>query len=127
MADDSLKKRITYDYPMFEDYIQPKGTLNRDPACHACFYYGMLAHKARLLAGENLESQVILYKVGETPPEWMVPRDVEIARSVALIYALESPEDFLKYKREAWAQAKIIGVEIPPEVFLVSPGKEVKH
>lgn len=122
---DTLK--IQYNYPMFEDFIEPKGALTLDKRCHACFYYGMLAAKARYLAGDGPESQIISYKVGDTPPEWMESRDVELARSIAILYGLESPDDFLRFRKEAWAQAALLGIDIPEVVFRVSPGKSSKH
>lgn len=118
---------IEYEYPFFESYLEPNGALGIDRACHACFYYGMLATKAIDMIGTSNESQIILYKVGETPPEWLTANLGNIARGVALMYALESPEDFLKYKREAWLQAKMLGVEIPEVVFRVAPHTVIQH
>lgn len=113
---------ITYEYPFFEIYLEPKGALTLDPACHACFYYGMLAAKAIALQGDGMDSQMIVYKVGETPPPWFEANLQQIAKGVALMYALESPDSFLPFRKEAWAQAKMLGVEIPEIVFRVRPG-----
>lgn len=125
MVDESLEKRLNYEYPYFEDYLEPKGALCINRECHACFYYAMLAWKARGNAGP-IESQIILYKVGETPANWREPRDAEIAASVAIIYGLESPDKFLIYKKRAWAQAKELGITLPADIFDVSP-KRVLH
>lgn len=120
--DESLVKKIVYEYRMFVDYIEPKGALTLDKACHACFYYTMLATKARLNAGA-IETQMIQYKVGEEAPLWREPRDEEIAISIALMYGLESPDEFLKFKKEAWTQAQhFLGVEVPLEIYNVRPG-----
>lgn len=127
MTDESLQKRIVYEYPFFESYLEPNGALNIIPACHACFYYGMLAAKAIAMIGDSNESQILVYKVGDTPPPWMEANLGNIARGVAMMYALDSPEDFLKFKSEAWAQAKLLGVEIPAYVFNVSPATVIKH
>ena len=121
MTDESLMRRIVYEYPFFENYVEPQGALTLDPASHACFYYGMLAQQARERAGTGPESQMLVYEVGHTPPDWLVPRDAEIAKSVALIYALNSPDDFLKFRKEAWTQAQMLGVAINPDVFRVTP------
>lgn len=118
--DESLIKRIVYEYPFFEDMVEPHGALAINKECHACFYYAMLAWKARGNAGP-IENQIIEYKVGETPPEWREQRDSEIAYSVALMYGLENPDKFLIYKKRAWAQAKMLGVELPMEIFNVAP------
>ncbi|MGL5935905.1 MAG: hypothetical protein ACRCZI_09825 [Cetobacterium sp.] len=122
MGDDSLTKRLSYEYPFFESYLEPNGALTLDPACHACFYYGMLAAKAIQLQGTGINSQIIEYKVGDAPPPWFEANLANIARGVALMYALENPDAFLQYKKEAWIQAMFLGVEIPEIVFRVSPG-----
>lgn len=122
MVDIPSVKHIDYEYPFFTEYLQPKGALTLDKGCHACFYYAMLAMKARALAGNGPDSQIISYKVGETPPEWMESRDEELAKSVALIYGLESPDAFLCFRKEAWTQAAGLGIHVPLEVFLVKPG-----
>lgn len=108
------KKDLHYDRPFYEQLVQPKGYLTLDMRCHACFHYTMLAGKARVAAGTGPESQIIQYRVGDTPPEWMESRDWEIAKSVAIIYGLESPDEFLKFKKEAWTQAVQLGAD--PEI-----------
>jgi hypothetical protein len=123
--DDSLTDKLHYEYPFFEDYVEPKGALTVNRECHACFYYAMLAWKARGNAGP-IENQIIEYKVGETPAPWRESRDSEIAYSVALIYGLESPDKFLIYKKRAWAQAKMLGIHLPYNIFTVGP-KRVIH
>ena len=124
-------KDIHYSYPFFEDQLEPKGALAINKESHACFYYLMLAVKARAVAGKGIESQTIIYKVGETPPEWMEPRDEEIAKSVAIIYGLESPEDFLKeeWKRRAWVEATSLGIDkhVAEEVLRVRPSARRIH
>jgi hypothetical protein len=121
--------KIQYEYPFFEDYVEPKGALAINKESHACFYYAMLAAKARALVGSGIDSQIIQYKVGETPPEWLESRDEELARSIAIIYGLESPEAFLKadWKQRAWAQAKILGIDLPLVIFDVRPGAPKLH
>lgn len=118
--DESLLKQVHYEYPIFEDMIEPHGALTINKECHACFYYAMLAWKARGNAGP-IENQIIQYKVGEQIPEWREERDSEIAYSVALLYGLENPDKFLIYKKRAWAQAKLLGVTLPVEIFNVGP------
>lgn len=118
--DESLIKRIEYQYPYFEDMVEPHGALTINKECHACFYYAMLASKARANAGD-IETQMIEYKVGDTPPEWREQRDSELAYSVALLYGLESPDKFLIYKKRAWAQGAKLGINFAPEIFNVAP------
>lgn len=119
-----FKGSIQYEYPFFSDYVEPKGALAINKESHACFYYAMLAAKARGLVGSGIDSQIIQYRVGDTAPEWLESRDEELARSVALIYGLESPDSFLKgdWKKRAWAQAAALGVDLPLAIFEVRPG-----
>lgn len=117
-----LKGRLVYEYPYFVTHLAPNGFLTVAKECHACFYYGMLANQAIALQGKGPESQTIVYKVGDTPPPWFDALLPNIARSVAIIYGLESPDSFLPYKKEAWAQAKSLGFDIPEIVFRVRPG-----
>lgn len=127
MTDESLERRINYEYPFFESYVEPNGALTIDRACHACFYYAMLATKAIGMIGDSNESQIILYKVGDTPPPWLTANLGNIAKSVALIYALDSPEDFLKFKARAWMQGKLLGVEMPDVIFRAAPDTVIQH
>jgi hypothetical protein len=120
VVDDSLNKRLNYEYPFFEDMVEPHGALTINKECHACFYYAMLAYKARGNAGP-IETQIIEYKVGEAIPLWREQRDSEIAQSVAIIYGLESPDKFLIYKKRAWAQGNLLGINFPEEIFRVAP------
>jgi hypothetical protein len=113
---------LQYEYPYFESYLEPNGALKIDRACHACLYYAMLATKAIQLHGDGMDSQTIVYKVGDTPPPWFEANLANIAKGVAILYALESPEVFLAYKKEAWYQAKMLGVDVPEIVFRVAPG-----
>lgn len=122
---DDLKKNLHYEYPFFEDYVEPRGALTINPASHACFYYAMLAWKARGNAGP-IENQIVEYKVGEAPPAWRESRDSELAYSVAVMYGLDSPDVFLAYKKEAWVQAKMLGMELPVDIFDIKP-KRVLH
>lgn len=121
--------KINYEYPMFSDYIEPKGALAINKESHACFYYLVLAIKARAAAGKGIDSQIIEYEVGHVAPLWMESRDEEIARSVALIYGLESPEAFLKtpWKKRAWTQAQALGFQFDSEILNVRPGAPKIH
>jgi hypothetical protein len=128
MKDPKLGVNLHYNYPMYYEFVQPKGALTLDRECHACFHYTKLAMRARYLAGSGPESQIIQYKVGETPPDWMESRDEEIARGVAIMYQLESPDEFLKFKKEAWTQATVfLGLPVNEEIYNVRPGSRRVH
>lgn len=124
-----MHMKISYQYPMFDEYVEPRGALAINKESHACFYYLVLAMKARAVAGKGIDSQIIEYEVGHAAPLWMESRDEEIARSVALIYGLESPEAFLKtpWKKRAWAQAEALGMQPDVEILNVRPGAPKIH
>lgn len=122
-SDGRVSLNLHYDYPFFEDLVEPNGALTLDRRSHACWYYTKLAMRARAIHAGGIENQQIVYKVGETPPNWHESRDEEIARSVAIIYGLESPDEFLKFKKQAWTQAKIFfGLEVDLSIYDVRPG-----
>lgn len=124
-----MQMKISYEYPMFDEYVEPRGALAINKESHACFYYLVLAMKARAVAGKGIDSQIIEYEVGHAAPLWMESRDEEIARSVALIYGLESPEAFLKapWKKRAWAQAEMLGLQPDVGILHVRPGAPKIH
>lgn len=127
MTDESLVKRLNYEYPWFEGLIEPHGALTMDRRSHACWYYTVLCMRARRLHAGGIANQIIQYKVGDTPPEWLESRDLEIAKSVAIIYALESPDEFLKFKANAWTQAtQFLGVPVDMRIYEVSPDDRFK-
>lgn len=116
---------IRYEYSIFEDLIEPKGALSIQKECHACWDYTRKAMKARELHGGGIENQTIQYKVSEGAPDWYESRDEEIARSVALIYGLADPSEFLKteFKKRCWVQADMLGLGVELEIYNVRPGK----
>lgn len=116
--------KIQYEYPLFEDLVEPHGALSMDKRSHACWDYTRKAMRARELHNGGIQNQIIQYKVGEQVPEWYESHDEEIAKSVALIYGLDSPEEFLKteWKKRAWAQAQMLGLRVEETIYDVRPG-----
>lgn len=119
--------KVSYEYPIFEDLIEPKGALTLDKRSHACWEYTRLAMRARELHAGGIENQTIQYKVGSSiseMPQWHESRDEEIARSVALKYGLADPGEFLhdEWKKRAWAQAKMLGLRVEEAIYNVRPG-----
>lgn len=72
----------------FEDYLPPNGFLDRDPACHALFYYNLIARKAY----EETEKDVIVLE-GEDDPQNNYKQQFT---SVATMYGV-SPERMIKF------------------------------
>jgi len=115
---------IRYEYPFCEDLVEPKGALSLDKRSHACWDYTRKAMRARELWAGGPENQTIQYRVGDEVPHWHESRDEEIARSVALIYGLADPSEFLKreFRKRAWAQAQQFGLKVELEIYRVRPG-----
>lgn len=126
MTSDGRVGQLRYEYPMYMEFIEPKGALTLDKRSHACFHYTKLAMRARTLHNGGPENQIVQYRVGASlaeMPHWHESRDEEIARSVAIIYGLESPDEFLKFKKQAWAQAVVfLGLPVNLEIYNVRPG-----
>ena len=119
-----MSNEIHYQYPIFEDLIEPKGALTLDKRSHACWDYTRKAMRARELHAGGIENQTIQYKVGDELPHWHESRDEEIAKSTALIYGLTDPSEFLKddFKKRAWTQAQMLGLRVDVEIYNVRPG-----
>jgi len=119
--------KIQYTYPMFEDLIEPQGHLGIDKRFHACWSYTTKAMKAREKFAGGAENQIIQYKVGtllKDMPQWAESRDEELAKSTAIIYGLESPDEFLKmqFTIACARQAAALGLIINTEIYKVRPG-----
>ena len=86
----SLGLNVSLAYPMFVDQTQPKGWLTHDPACHALWYYYMLAMTARSQVGKSIEDQIIEYDFasGAAPPLWMDKRFNAQIKSIAGLYGV---------------------------------------
>lgn len=105
----SDEPHIAYEWPLFEDSLEPTGYLPLDKRAHACLYYLKLAMRSKLAVGRGPESQIITYTAGQAAPLWMDLEYENIARSVAIIYGLESPEEFLRFRAVVWAEAVRLG------------------
>lgn len=116
---------LHYEYKFYEDLVEPNGALTLDRRSHACWFYTQQAMRSILAWAGGAENQIIQYRVGDTPPEWSETHFEEIARSVALIYNLESPSEFLheEWKKRVWAQAQELGLGIDLRIYDVGPGK----
>lgn len=125
MTRDGRVGNLSYEYPFFADLVEPRGALALNIRSHACWYYTMLAMRARGLYAGGIQNQIIQVRIGdESDVHWHESRDEEIARSVAIIYGLESPDEFLKdeWKRRAWAQAQMLGAKVELAIYDVKPG-----
>lgn len=117
MVTDRSLTHIDMRYPMFVDQIEPKGRLLINKECHACFYYLITAQKNARDTGESIEDQIIVTEDGLREPDWMERRYDQIARSIATLYQLESPEQFLVFIPQALEECKRQGIAVPADVF----------
>ena len=119
--------KVSYEYPIYDDLLEPMGCFGRDKRFHACWTYTHKAMRARAKHAGGIENQIIQYKVGSDiadMPLWHESRDEELARSTALIYGLESPDEFLKlrFTYACQRQAQLLGLTIDPAIYDVRPG-----
>lgn len=110
--------RINFQYHVFPSHTVPRGALPTDKRAQACWFFYTRAQQMKETVGDSTEDQILLE--GEL---WMDKRYVELARSVALIYGLESPDEFAKFwnyvKQEAW----VCGLPIPADEYTrLAPG-----
>jgi hypothetical protein len=102
--------KIKFQYPVYPDLT----FLPNDKRVYALWYYYTLAQKhAEFLGDGSTESQFGLLE-GEP---WMDPAYEKIARSVAMIYGLSDPGEFMK--EAIWEaveiQAQAIGLPQPDQ------------
>lgn len=117
---------LQLEYMIFEDQIEPKGYLTRDKRAHACWYYFVLATKNRADVGKGPESQTIVVPShDEGSVLWMDKRYAQIARSVAMLYGLNSPDDFTGYWPLVEKEARRLGIEVHDDVRFVDPTKRL--
>lgn len=119
--------RIDFTYPMYEDHmVQNGGFLTLDKRTHACFNYYLLCQKLLERAGKSIEDQNFRMLEGES---WMDKPYGQIAKSVAMRYGLESPDEFLKSGIKHLVESEVArqGFPMPdPEYWNVEPGKIVE-
>lgn len=105
--------------PIFPDHTTPKGALPREMGAQACWYFYLMAQKQKERVGKSTEDQFGLLETDR----WMDKHYVQLARTIATVYGLESPDEFAKFwtyvKQEAW----ICGLPIPADEYTrLAPG-----
>jgi hypothetical protein len=110
--------KIHFQYHVFPSHTVPYGALPDDKRAQACWFFYTRAQQMKEVVGDSTEDQIILE--GEL---WMDKRYVELARTVAMMYGLESPDEFAKFwqyvKQEAW----VCGLPIPADEYTrLAPG-----
>jgi len=106
-------KHLLFTPMIFKDYLPPQGFLPQDPAAHACFYFYMLAEKARETVGESTEDQRILE--GE---QWMTKQYNNQRRAVTMLYDLENLGAIDAFWPAVKLQAKLLGLPEPKQEYM---------
>lgn len=99
--------------PSFPDLTLPRGFLSKEPACQACWYFYTLAEKNRLQVGDGPESQTLY-----DDELWMDKRYASIAKAVAMLYGLDSPEEWQPYWGTIKRQAISLGYGEPHPEYM---------
>lgn len=109
-------------YPVYPDLTHPKGFLPDDKRAQACWYFYTLAQQLKERLGTSVDDQFGILEGNK----WMDPHYAQLARSVARIYALESPDEFAKFWRYVKQQAESLGYPTPAAVYM-NPLQVVIH
>ncbi len=107
LAQVETKGELGLNHFIFKDLMDPAkgGLLSIDKREHACWYYYLIAMKAMMKTGKSTDDQ-ILYD----DQEWRTNRFASQARSVATLYKLDSPDEFLKCFPLINRQCAILGL-----------------
>lgn len=104
---------LKLNYPVYPDLTHPDGFLPDDKRAQACWYFYTLAQQLKERLGNSTEDQ---FGILEGNP-WMDPHYAQLARSVATIYSLESPDEFAKFWTYVEKQAAVMGYPEPADVY----------
>ena len=107
------KPQIKFEYHTYPGITHPNGWLPRDKRAQACWFFYLSAQATKEIVGTGTESQIILE--GDL---WMDPRYEQIARTVALIYGIDSPDEMFKFWPYVIKQAAELGLPIPSEEYM---------
>jgi hypothetical protein len=111
--------KVTFTPIVFPDHTVPKGALPNQPGAQACWYFYLLAQKIKERVGNSTEDQFGLVD-GDL---WMDKHYVQLARSIAMQYGLDSPDEFAKFWNEVKQEAYLCGLPIPAEEYTrLAPG-----
>ena len=122
-----MSRELKLNYPMFVDQVEPKGRLIIDRRCHACWYYYILASKNLAKVGRGPEDQIIEVDPGLETPLWMDLRFDQLARTIAMMYQLESPDEFLRFFPIVEQEANRLGFEVPYQIVAPFGVGRTKH
>lgn len=107
-----MKNNVRMTPPRFVSHLRHMGGLLPDqPGAHACFYYCRTAMQMLKAVRDGADYQ------GEIDHQNMLNN---LARSVALMYRLDSPDDFLAFLD--YVKAEALRLELEWNVAIEKPG-----
>jgi hypothetical protein len=109
-----MELRFTYfTYPQLV-IGQENGCLPNDKRAFACWYFYTLAQQVFEKVGDGFAESQFAVLEGDL---WMDRRYEQQARSVALLYQLDSPDEFAKFWPYVREQAKVLGLPEPHDDY----------
>lgn len=109
------KPKLHLRHPIFPDLlIRNGGCLPDEIGAHACWYYYTLAQKIYEKIGDSTEDQFGLLETDL----WLDPHYHQLARSIATLYRLESPDSFMKFREPIARQAAKLGYPEPKNRYM---------
>jgi len=108
-----MKPKINFHYSVFPDLTHPKGFLPDDKRAQACWYFYTIAHQTKVIVGDSIDDQIILEE-----DLWMDKRYERQARTVAMMYQLDSPEEMFKFWDYVKQQARSLGLPDPAPEYM---------
>ena len=100
--------KLAYEYETYPQITVPRGFLPDDKRAQACWFFYLMAQSAKESVGDGPSTQIIY-----DDELWMDKRYEQQARSVATIYQLESPSEFMKFWKYVEQQARDLGLPAP--------------
>lgn len=105
--------KLHYNFETYPQLTHPNGFLPDDKRAQACWFFYLMAQSAKETVGDGPESQIILEE-----DMWMDTHYENQARSVAAIYQLESPDEFLKFFKFVEKQAIALSLPRPDPRYM---------
>lgn len=114
---DNLNQTVSFHPPTFQDYETPKGWLQHDPACHALFYYYLIARRNY---EEDIKDPIVLE--GDKDPELNFK---QLFTSIALAYGV-APDKMLKFWSNVNLQCDLLKLPQLPESYCFKHVPEIR-
>ncbi len=111
------KTKISFHPPTFQAYETPQGWLQHDAACHALFYYYLIARR-------NFEEHIkdpIVYE-GDADPEVNFK---QLFSSIAIAYGVQ-PEKMLRFWSNIDLQCGVLKLPKLPEEYRFNKVPEIR-